>query len=88
MLESGRVANPSLMSCINYQQQYTLLEPHKTKDLNDDLKWSRGLWKNYPAGTDGTQFLCDSSVETIAPTKMVSDDATDLNITAGFIGKS
>lgn len=70
MLETTRLANPSISQCQDYTYQYTLKQPYQLHGWKPNLKelLKKGRWDTaygYPHNTKGTHFACDSEVDIV-----------------------
>lgn len=73
MNETTRLSEPTIAQCMNYDYQYTLMEPHKWNEYGGTF-FSRGYGtRHHPTNNSrGDVFLCDSQVRIIGDNQRIS----------------
>lgn len=91
MLESDRLAAPSLAQCMDYSNQYTVKEPHSWQVAvpswrrDDDWTYEN---RYYPTHSDGKNFRCNSEIDIVDAARLVGNPSENrgsgINISGNF----
>lgn len=71
MLESSRIAQPSLSQCMDYTYQYTVEQPHSWEESDRSSEGGGTITRYYPSDTRGDRFRCQSSIRIVSADEVI-----------------